>query len=133
MVRDNMDHLTWIKEQFEKKNTRAIYRNVLIHTSFLETVVIKEADQGRTNFECAIKILRSNAAIYNRNTIDMIDGLRKKRNKIIHELLKNNGLDEALINMTIKEMRGLLKNIYHNAPFVQRYFLNEYQIDTAQF
>ena len=128
----DMNHLAWIKEQFQKKNTKVSYRNVLIHTSFMETVVKKEADQGRVDFDCAIKILRSNSR-YNRTTIIEIDGLRKKRNKIIHELLKNNGLDEALINMTIKEMRGLLKNIYHNAPFVQRYFLNEYQIDTTQF
>ena len=126
-----MDHLDWIREQFLKRKNKIVsYRNVLIHTSFVETVVKKEARHA--NFECAIRILKSNSS-YCATTMNMIDGLRKKRNKIIHELLKNKALDETLINMTIKEMRGLLRAIYHNSPFVQGYFRNEYQIDTTQF
>ena len=52
---------------------------------------------------------------------------------IIHELLKNRGLDEKLIDTTIKEMGDLLKHIYHNSPFVQGYFEKEYKIDTKLF
>lgn len=126
-----MNHLAWIQEQFKKKNKTASYRNVLIHTSFVETVVKKEARHW-ANFECAIKILKSNPS-YSKKTIDMIDELRKKRNRIIHELLKNEQLDENLINATIKEMKELLRNIYHNLLFVQQHFQKKYKVDTTRF
>jgi hypothetical protein len=129
-MRGDVDHLTWIKKQFAKKHTKACYRNVLIHTSFVETVVRKEARQR--DFRRAIAVLRDNRG-YDRNTVNRIDQLRDKRNTIIHELLKNKGLDENLINTTIKEMRELLEYIYRNSPFVQTYFRNEYHIDTTLF
>jgi hypothetical protein len=140
-MRGDMNHSTWIAEQFKKK-TKACYRNVLIHTSFVETVVKEEAlsklskkkrkkKPRKMGFECAIKVLRRNG--YDRNMVDQIDKLRDKRNKIIHALLKDMNLNERLINMTIREMRALLKHIYHNSAFIQGYFQNGYQIDTTRF
>jgi len=126
-----MNHLAWIQEQFENKNKTASYRNVLIHTCFVETV-IKEKTRHRANFECAIKILRSNLS-YGDEMIDKIDELRKKRNRIIYELLKNKELDDNFINAAIKEMRELLRSIYHNLPFVQHYFQKKYKVDTTIF
>jgi len=124
-----MDHKDWIKTQFEKY-VRRCYRDVLIHTSFVETVARKEAEEE--NFYCAIKILRANNK-YDQDRIDEIDELRNKRNKILHELLKDKKLDKNLIDLRIKQMKDLLKEIYHNSSFIQRYFKKEYGIDTKKF
>lgn len=127
-----MDHKNWIKGQFKKEYTSSGYRNVLIHTSFIETIVKKETEARGVNFDCAIKILKANSK-YNSDKLVKIDKLRNKRNIIMHELLENQDLDEDLIDSTIKRMRNLLKEIYHNSSFIQSYFKKEYGIDTKKF
>jgi len=144
-----MDHLAWIKKQFDRTRTTACYRNVLIHTSFVETIVKAEAllelskqrqktkkkrsakrkkTRNEIGFADAIGVLRGKGhAMYE------IDQLRAMRNVIIHELLKNEKLGEPLIRTTIEEMRVLLKHIYDSSSLVQGYFLKEHQIDTGRF
>lgn len=144
-----MNHVAWIQQQFAAKRTMACYRDVLIHTSFVETIVKTEAllalakprqpqtkkkgktqqkKRGGIDFAHAIGILRRKG-----HAMTKIDQLREKRNKIIHELLRNVGLDDMLVTRTIKEMRDLLEHIYHNSAFVQTYCQKEYQVDTKRF
>jgi hypothetical protein len=146
VMRGDMNHSTWIKRQFDKKRKTACYRDVLIHTSFVETIVKREAllkspkrkqmqqqkkKEQRIGFEKAIGVLRKTG--YDANAMSKIDQLRDKRNTIIHNLLKEVKLDDKLIKATLREMRELLKWIYHHVQFVQAYFLREYQIDTRAF
>jgi len=127
-----MTHQDWIKEQFKAEHTKNRYRDVLIHASFVETIVKEEANAKGMNFECAIKILKANNK-YRSDKIYKIDELRIKRNKIIHELLKDRNMGDKLIVSTIDDIHKLLREIYSNSSFIQNYFKKEYQIDTKKF
>ena len=131
IYRVNMDHSDWIKNQFKKAKGRAWYRDIIIHASFVETVV-KEVAQGGRNFEHAIKILQANSK-HRGDKLDEIEKLRKLRNRMIHDILKDKNLTNEVIKATIKEMKEILKNIYHHSLLVQEYFKKHYNINTKEF
>lgn len=125
-----MKHSDWVVNQFKEKRTKEQYRDVLIHTSFVETIVREETEGA--DFSCAIKILgRDKDSIS--EPIGEMESLRKLRNEIVHDLLKNPGLTSELISSKIKEMKILLRKIYNNSSFVRKYFRKHYSVDTEIF
>ena len=126
-----MNHKEWVKNQFRAVIGRAVYRDVIIHASFVETAT-KQLGSGK-DFQCTIKIL---AARYpeHKTEVDKLEQLRKMRNKMIHDLLKDEGLTNAEIIKTIRAMKKLLREIYHtNNGLINKFFKEKYQIDTTDF
>ena len=127
-MNSGMTHKDWIKSQFDKKRKKENYRNVLIHTSFIETIVKKSA--GSSNFDCAIKILKADTKNKN-EPLKEIDDLRKKRNAIIHEILNNKTFKvEDDINGVVKTMKALLKQIYSNSHLIDVYLQKNFEISS---
>mgnify|MGYP001577395302 CR=1 FL=1 len=126
-----MDHPEWIKNQFKKVRGRAWYRDVIIHASFIETAT-KSVAKERNSFDCAIKILKASEK-YKDDKLDEIERLRKLRNRMIHDLLKDKELTNEAIIKTIREMKKILKDIYHNSVLIQEYFQKHRGINTKDF
>lgn len=123
-----MTHQNWVKKQFSKRNTALYYRNVLIHVSFIETIVKEES--GSSSFDCAIKILKANPK-YKNELLQEINTLRIKRNSIVHDILKNKVFKtDNDIDKIVKEMHSLLRIVYSRSDFIYRHFFNKYSINT---
>ena len=127
----NMNHKEWVQNQFRAVNGRAVYRDVIIHASFVETVT-KQMAKGK-DFQCSIKILGAKYTEH-KPEIDKLEQLRKMRNRMIHDLLKDKELTNSEIIKTIRSMKKLLREVYHaNNGLIKRFFDEKYQIDTADF
>lgn len=110
---------------------RAIYRDVIIHASFVE-IVMKRLGKEK-NFQCSIKILNARYP-ENKTEIDKLEQLRKMRNRMVHDLLKDGHLTNAEIIKTIRSMKKLLREIYHtDNGMIKKYFEEKHQIDTRDF
>jgi len=126
-----MNHQEWIKNQYRAVRGRAIYRDVIIHASFVETAT-KQLGRGK-DFQCSIKILRAEHPEH-KTEIDKLEQLRKVRNRMIHDLLKDDQLTNAEVIKVIRAMKKLLKEIYHRDDgLINKYFSEKYQIDTKNF
>lgn len=126
-----MNHKEWVKNQFRAVNGRAIYRDVIIHASFVETAT-KQLGRGR-DFQCSIKILNARYP-ENKTEIGKLEQLRKMRNRMVHDLLKDEYLTNAEIIKTIRSMKKLLHEIYHvNNGIIKKCFEEKHQIDTRDF
>lgn len=120
------NHNEWIEYQY-KKALRPCFRDVLIHTSFIENIVRMEADpnnKGKLNFAPAIRRLiamRERCNKYKDDKLDEITKLWRLRNEIVHEILRSE-LKEVEIISKIKEMFTLIKDIYRESKFLQQFF-----------
>ncbi|OGZ62775.1 MAG: hypothetical protein A2639_00305 [Candidatus Staskawiczbacteria bacterium RIFCSPHIGHO2_01_FULL_34_27] len=126
-----MNHKEWVKNQFRAVKGRAIYRDVIIHASFVETAA-KVLGDGR-DFQCSIKILMAKYP-EQKTEIDQLDQLRKMRNRMVHDLLKDEKLTNVEIIKVIRNMKKILKEIYHtDNGLISRYFNEKHKIDTKSF
>ncbi len=126
-----MNHKEWIKNQYGVVKGRAFYRDVIIHASFVETAT-KQLGRGR-DFQCSIKILGAKHPEHKTET-DQLEQLRKMRNRMIHDLLKDEQLTNDEVKKVIRAMKQLLKEIYHKeGGLINEYFDKKYQIDTKNF
>ena len=125
-----MTHQEWVRNEFPCRR-RSPYRDVLIHTSFIETI-IREKAKGHPPWKCAITILRGNHK-YDGDKLAEIDELRKLRNRIVHDLLKDSNLTNTLIRKILRDMKKLLKDIYHDSDVIKDYFRKHYGIDATTF
>lgn len=126
-----MNHKEWVKNQFRAVKGRAIYRDVIIHSCFIEAVS-RRLGNGR-DFQCSIKKLRANYPDY-KTEVDKLEQLRKMRNRMIHDLLKDEALTNAEITQTIRVMKKVLREIYStDNGLVNKFFKEKYQIDAKDF
>ena len=126
-----MNHQEWVKNQYRAVKGRAIYRDVIIHASFVETAT-KQLGHGR-DFQCSIKILSAKYPEH-KTEVDQLEQLRKMRNRMVHDLLKDEQLTNAEVIKVIRAMKKLLKEIYHReSGLINRYFSEKHQIDTKNF
>ncbi|MDO8594076.1 MAG: hypothetical protein Q7R93_00990 [bacterium] len=117
-----MTHKEWIKKQFDKERTKPSYRNVLIHASFIETI-IRSKVRG-SDFENAIVVLRPK---YKNEPFNTMDFLRGKRNNLVHGILRNKKFKtEQDITGIIREMSRLIKKIYRDSELIDSYFLKNF-------
>ncbi len=131
-----LSHPEWVKYQFNEA-LRPHFRDVLIHTSFVEAVVRIEADpknQGKKiSFGKAINImfaLRERCNLYLDGKLDEILKLWRLRNEIIHEILTSKLKEEEIIKR-IYDMLDLIKIIYRESVFIQNFF-NKYGLKTDE-
>lgn len=126
-----MNHKEWVKNQYKAVKGRAIYRDVIIHASFVETATKQLGRSG--NFSCSVKILRVRYPDH-KIEIDQLEKLRTIRNRMIHDLLKDESLTNAEILKTIRSMKKILREIYRtNNGLIKKFFHKTYQIDTEDF
>ena len=126
-----MNHKEWIKNQFRAVRGRALYRDVIIHTSFVETAT-KQLGRVR-DFQCSVKILRAGHPEHETET-EQLEKLRKMRNRMVHDLLRDEQLTNTEVIKVIRAMKKLLREIYHkNDGLINRYFNEKHKIDTKNF
>lgn len=122
-----MNHHSWVRVQFVKAR-RPYYRDVIIHASFIETVV-RQLTQ-RNTFEKAIKALKRKLPT---KEINQLDRLRKIRNALVHDLLKDPRMTNDVIKRKIYELRRVITDIYCTQPLIQDYFAEGYNINTRSY
>ncbi|OGE80971.1 MAG: hypothetical protein A3E98_03090 [Candidatus Doudnabacteria bacterium RIFCSPHIGHO2_12_FULL_48_11] len=126
-----MNHKEWVKNQFRAVKGRTIYRDVIIHASFVETAT-KQLGMGQ-DFQCSIKILNARCP-ESKKEIDKLEQLRKMRNRMVHDLLKDEHLTNAEVIKTIRSMKKLLREIYNTENgIIKKHFEERHQIDTRDF
>lgn len=81
----NLDHREWVIEQFQKKYLKKSYRNVFIHSSIIEGMLVKESGMG--TFDSANKFLLCSNKISS-SEFCKFDQIRKIRNKLAHNIFK---------------------------------------------
>jgi|SRR3989338_2788972 len=126
-----MNHQEWVKNQYRAVKGRAIYRDVIIHASFVETAT-KKLGRGR-DFQCSIKILRAKYPEH-KPEVDQLEQLRKMRNRMVHDLLADGELTNEEIIKTVRSMKKIMREIYHtDNGLIKKFFAEKYQINTAEF
>ena len=112
-----------MKYQFENA-LRPWLRDVLVHTSFIETAVREESDPNyKIQFGPSmgrLKLLKEKCGLYSDGKLDEIKKLWELRNDLIHKIVKNR-FDEETIISKIHEMHDLIKTIYSESSFVRKY------------
>ena len=130
-ARNFLEHNEWIKFQF-KNALRPRLRDVLVHASFIETIVRYEADPNfKTQFGPSLgnlKLLRKKCGLYSDGRLDEIEKLWNIRNDLIHAIIKNK-FDEAVIIKKIYQMRDLIKVIHRGPNFVINFLQKTYKIN----
>ena len=139
----DMDNKQFVKDQFRIFKKRGVnYRNVLMLTSFIESIVRDQARQAkkRKDFKHALEILgldidRTNGiASYNKSSqykddcLIEINDLRVQRNELLHDIIKEK-LPQKYINDTIKKMGKNIRLIYTKSQFICNYFKNNFHFD----
>ena len=146
-----MTNESWIKNQFRlfKKHKRpgSRYRDVLLVTSFIESIVREEASTGRSarlkEFKKSLQDLGlvidtqdekissySSNCQYQSDCLQEINILRVQRNELLHDIIRKN-LPENHINCTIKEMAVNIELICKKSSLIRNYFVNNYRFDPA--
>ncbi|HZX50285.1 MAG TPA: hypothetical protein VFE94_04065 [Candidatus Paceibacterota bacterium] len=144
-----MENQEFVKKQFEIfKKRGANYRNVLILTSFIETIIRENASKGKKlkEFKQSLVILgldidpkdekvvsyRKNSQHTNDCLIE-INLLRVQRNELLHDILKEKHPKEY-IDKTIKEMARNLRSVCTSSNLIRDYFSKntDYNFDPAK-
>ncbi len=139
-----MDNKEWVKEQFKSFRKRdARYREALILTSFIETIVREEAVSNgkRTNFKQSLEVLGleidkrderkstySSSCGYKKDCLIEINFLRTERNELLHDILKKR-LPQKYIDAVVRKMRANIMSVFTKSIFVRCYFRNKYEFD----
>lgn len=137
----------WIKKQFEYfKKYKHRYREVLIITSFIETIIKEEAYNGsavgrKREFKNALELLglkinSKNEKIsnckqnsqYKKDCLEEINLLRVQRNELLHDIIKKR-LPKEYIDGIIKEMAKNIKEICARSNLIRGYFKKNYKTE----
>lgn len=120
----SLSHKEWIQYQFDCRDKKEQYRDILIHVSLVESILINESERYHSfpcpnekgnyrNFRYAISLLKG---IYknkkDNKEFGKIENLWKCRCELIHGIIKN-GLSEL-------EIKNLIKKIYKNIKIVYK-------------
>lgn len=120
-----LSHEKWVECQFNKYN-KSCFRDVVLHTSFIESTIIaeserfhpfpclKERGQFRT-FGYAIELLKTNDD-YKDKDFEAINDLREKRNNLIHGIMEE-GIDQNEIESRVGKIYEKIKEVYKSDLF----------------
>lgn len=118
------DHKEWLKKEFEGKYLRPSYRNVIIHTSFIEGVTRRES--GKSKFELANKRLLEINKI-TEPEFEIFEKIRILRNSIIHDIFLEE-LNEETINGKIENLMKKIIAAYCISNFLKENLIKPYGI-----
>lgn len=137
------DHDKFIKDQFRILRKRRQLRDVILHTSFFEAIVLDTAglDVRKDKFKDGLKKLGlvisnedeyissySNDSEYKDDLLVEVNSLRVKRNELLHTIISGR-LPQTTIDDVIKEMGVNVLKIYNNSPLIIDYFISHYNFD----
>jgi hypothetical protein len=120
-----LNHNEWVLEQFQEKYLKKRYRNIFIHASIIESVLVNKC--GIDNFYSANKCLLYSKDI-NSTEFSMFDKIRKNRNKVAHEIFKNKGFSQRDIDKILHELRATILRAYRTSNFLDRNLFKKYNI-----
>jgi len=148
-----MTHNEWVQKQFtrfKKYKDRPNYRDVLLITSFIETVVRDKASctacKRREDFKKSLEVLglkidgndkRKSSyrqdCQYKEDCLIEINDLRVQRNELLHDIIREE-LPEEHIGDRIKEMAKNIEQICIKSNLIRNYFVtnSSYGFDPAK-
>lgn len=143
-----MNNEEWVKTQFESfKKFKSRYREVLIITSFIETIIREVASSNKNNKEkkfkeslesLGLKIDSNNEkkssykqnCQYKKDCLIEINVVRVQRNELLHDILKKEHPQKYIDNI-IKEMAENIKVICTKSNLIRDYFNKNYKFNPA--
>lgn len=120
-----LNHNEWVLEQFQEQYLKKRYRNIFIHASIVESVLVNKC--GIDNFHSANKCLLYSKDI-NPAEFSMFDKIRKNRNKVAHEIFKDRGLSQRDIDKILHELRTTILKAYGTSNFLDINLFKKYNI-----
>jgi hypothetical protein len=144
-----MENGRWVKRQFavvKKLKGEARYREALLLTSFIETVIKDAATPDgstRKNFRDSLKALglkipneKEDGASYKQDCqhredcLIEINALRVQRNRLLHDIIRED-LAQECIEDTVRKMAKNIKCVCMESGMIREYFRTEYGFDPA--
>ena len=119
MKQKHLSHKEWVKAQKLDKT----FRDVLIHASLIESIIINESIKNKCLSKKEIKTYRSfgNAVtILDKNKIIDIYNLKERRNKLMHDIFKEE-LNQDQIEKIRDEIFDIINKIYKESEIVKKY------------
>lgn len=147
-----MTNSKWVKEEFKRFNQnkgQPRYRDVLIVTSFIESVIRDEASnkcKKRKDFKKSLEALGltidpsdEKKSTYQQNCqyktdcLKEINEVRVQRNELLHDIIRKS-LPKEYIDNTIKEMAKNIERICTKSDLIRDYFRtnSSYGFDPAE-
>lgn len=132
---NDLSHVDWVNYQL-KCNLNNSLRNVLLHTSFIEAILIDKSedikgfpftDKEKCNvcnnryrtIRGALKVLEKEKVISNNEKMDCFDKLFDTRNRLIHSVArKGKELDQNQIEKLRNDMYEKIMQIYRSSPVI---------------
>ncbi len=132
----------YVKDQFRILVHRGQFRDVVMHTSFIKTVIKDTASVTiRPPFKKALVLLGliiddadeenscyAESSQHKANYLVEINKLRVQRNKLLHDIMRER-LPQKYIDNIRDEMKGNIWLIYFRSPLVRNYFKSTYGYD----
>jgi len=147
-----MTNSKWVKDEFKrfkKDKGQPRYRDVLIVTSFIESVVRDKASnkcKKRKDFKRSLEVLgltidhtdekkstyQQNCQ-YEKDCLKEINEVRVQRNELLHDIIRKE-LPKKYIDDTIKEMAKNIEQICIESNLFRNYFVtnSSYGFDPAK-
>lgn len=120
----NLNHHNWVVQQFEKY-LKTSYRNVFIHSSIIEGVLVNES--GEDKFDSANRFLLCSRKI-NSSEFCVFDKIRKIRNSLAHRVFKKRGLSQKEIDKLRDDLMEKIHEAYKVSDFLNEKLFKEYKI-----
>lgn len=120
----NLNHHDWVVQQFDKY-LRKQYRDVFIHSSIIEGVLVNESgmdkfDSANKFLLCSKKITSSEFCIFNE--------IRKIRNSLAHDIFKKKGLAQKDIDKLRNDLMEKIHKAYKVSIFLDQKIFKKYKI-----
>ena len=132
----NLSNPKYVQYQFYCVDLSAFYKNVFIHTSLLEGLIVRSAEEkvphtpskcsscGRKDefrtFRKALDILDDDIVVEK----DLLHKIYNKRNELAHDFVT---LDQDKIDGNIKVVWKMILQIYKDSEFLNNLFYKYYQ------
>jgi hypothetical protein len=120
----NLSHHDWVVQQFDKY-LRSQYRDVFIHSSIIEGVLVNES--GKRSFDLANKSLLCSKKIYS-SEFCVFNEIRDIRNRLAHDIFKKNGLAQNDIDKLRDDLIEKIHEAYKTSSFLEEKIFKKYKI-----
>ena len=120
----NLDHGGWVRRQFNQNGLKPSFRNVVLHVSFIESIVRNESKRG--TFDAANMFLRISNSI-TQSEFEVFDRVRDLRNKLVHTILKK-GLTQKEIESCRDALMKKILEAYRSSTFLDDRLFRQYDI-----